>query len=112
MVLRFSLLILIFLLSGCETQWVNLSSEEIFSTAKNFCHNQAKNKFPIKNEIVQRTKYLPSYTHCSRKKHCHYRADRVEIESYVMDVNDDSRRREFHECMGQRGWQEEIKWGL
>lgn len=33
-----------------------------------------------------------------------------EIESYVMDVNSESRDRLFNQCMELKGWESKIKW--
>lgn len=108
------LLFLVTVLSGCSTQWVkNRFNAEDFSFAKEICEEKAGNKFPVKNEVAQRTKYTRFYETCLKNEICDgnkYKTVRQpEIESYVMDVNKDSRDNFFYQCMSQLGWKAETK---
>lgn len=109
------LVIAVFLLCGCSTQWImTRSTAEAFSSAKYTCEAQSENKFPVKNEVAQRTKYSNHYEKCKNKKDCDGKdytlTERPETESYVMDVNEGSRRQAFLSCMTQKGWESKIKW--
>ncbi|HDS6412607.1 TPA: hypothetical protein QHZ98_005452 [Klebsiella oxytoca] len=102
------------LLSGCSSQWVkSKATAEDLSTAKIFCETQAEKKSPVKNEVAQRTTYSQKYEKCNKSDVCEgkkYKTiERPETESYVIDVNNDSRRRSFHQCMSMKGWEEETK---
>ncbi|AHF79255.1 Lipoprotein (plasmid) [Sodalis praecaptivus] len=115
--MRKDLLIVIslFQLSGCTSQWImNRPTAEDFSSARYACEAQSESKFPVKNEVAQRTVYSQHYEKCKKKEDCdgkkYTTIERPETESYVMDVNKDSRNSEFYRCMRQKGWEKEIKW--
>lgn len=102
-------------LTGCTTQWVKIrTTSEDLVTAKKNCDIQAEKKFPVKNEIAQKTTYDTQYENCEKKEDCggeKYRTIRLpQVESYVMDVNEESRRNEFTHCMNSRGWEEQTHW--
>ncbi|MFT8212121.1 MAG: hypothetical protein ACMZI0_18930 [Symbiopectobacterium sp.] len=93
---KFTLLVTVLLLSGCTTQWVtqwvkNSANAEDFTISKAACEVLSEEKFPVKNE-----KYISG--------------KRLETQSYVMDVNADSRQALFKQCMKLRGWTSETKW--
>lgn len=110
-----TVLILSTILSGCFSQWVrNSANAEEFSLAKNSCEEQAESKFPVKNEVAQKTRSTQYKEDCKKDEDCNgkkYRTVREsEIESYVMDVNEDSRRHLLYQCMSRKGWKSETKW--
>ncbi|AXF77062.1 hypothetical protein LU631_21270 [Erwinia tracheiphila] len=109
-----SIILLPFLLCGCSSHWIkNRATAEDFLTAKTFCEAQAENKFPVKNEVAQKTIYSKKYEKCKKNDDCEGKkyktTERPETQSYVMDVNDDSRRRSFYQCMSIKGWEKETK---
>ncbi|HGJ5854683.1 MAG TPA: hypothetical protein ACHBZ9_10520 [Arsenophonus nasoniae] len=102
-------MVLATLISGCASQWVrNSLNAEDFSVAEIFCREQSENKFPVKNEVAQRTNVKRHETWQKNEK---YQTVLIpEIDSYIIDVNKDSRRQFFYDCMSQKGWESEIKW--
>ncbi|PAV01088.1 hypothetical protein CBG25_18730 [Arsenophonus sp. ENCA] len=102
-------MVLATLISGCSSQWVriNLNAED-FSLAKSFCEKQSENKFPVKNEVAQRTHV--KHHEIWQKKEKYQTVLIPEIDSYVIDVNKHSRRQFFYHCMNQKGWKSETKW--
>lgn len=114
--IRTSLLLLCALLvNGCSSQWVKHRADaQNFADASASCSRQAKQEFPVKNEVAQRTQYTTRYEKCSDTQACNgkkYRSvDRPEIDSYVMDVNHDSREDAYEQCMLDAGWQNETTW--
>ncbi|HEY3984851.1 hypothetical protein [Cedecea sp.] len=103
------------LLSGCTSQWVKTrSNAQEYTSARAACETQAQQAFPVRNEVAQRTKYTTYYEACTKKDDCDGEKTRAvkkpEIESYVMDVNSESRDRLFNQCMELKGWESKIKW--
>jgi hypothetical protein len=103
------------LLSGCASKWVKTrSNAEEYITARASCETQSQRAFPVKNEVAQRTKYTTYYEACSKKDDCGSEKTRAvkkpEIESYVMDVNGESRDRLFFQCMELKGWENKLQW--
>ncbi|WP_167371923.1 hypothetical protein [Xenorhabdus beddingii] len=97
-------------LAGCTTQWVPATSSPTpFSEAKTTCYYSASRLFPVKNEVAQRTE-LRTVTHpCETKKGtCSYSIPT--LESYVIDVNRDSRNNMYDSCMQQNGWKKKTKY--
>ncbi|NDJ58616.1 hypothetical protein GWD52_16815 [Enterobacteriaceae bacterium 4M9] len=109
------LLLCSLLLCGCSSQWVKTrANADDFASASSRCEIQSQQAFPVKNEVAQRTKYSTRYEKCTNTQDCDgkkYRAvERPEIDSYVMDVNNDSREAVYEQCMGNAGWQNEMTW--
>lgn len=82
---------------------------EDLETAKAACSEQAEDKFPVKNEVAQRTVYNTHYEVCRDCKKGSDKPDyefvnKPEIQSYALDVNLKSRQYFFHQCMIKRGW--------
>ncbi|AJZ90544.1 hypothetical protein RI049_05580 [Cedecea neteri] len=103
------------LLSGCASQWVKTrGNAEEYTTARASCETQAEQKYPVRNEVAQRTKYTTYYETCGKKEDCGGEktkaVKRPEIESYVMDVNHDSRDSLFYQCMELKGWESKLQW--
>ncbi|TQI80948.1 hypothetical protein FHU10_4154 [Serratia fonticola] len=103
------------MLAGCSSQWVrDRADAEDFSLAKYGCEAQAESKFPVKNEVAQRTVYTDYYESCKKDENCdgdkYKTVKKPAIESYIMDVNKDSRRGLFNQCMNQKGWKSETTW--
>ncbi|HGJ5866585.1 MULTISPECIES: hypothetical protein [Arsenophonus] len=94
---------LVMLTSGCSSQWVrNSINAEKFSRTKTFCENQSENAFPVKNEIAQKTNITRHTIFQESKK---YQTVLIPvINSYVIDVNKDSRVKLFYSCMKKKGW--------
>ncbi|MBG6242689.1 MAG: hypothetical protein EKE20_12945 [Candidatus Symbiopectobacterium sp. Dall1.0] len=113
--IKFTLLFATLLLSGCTTQWVKSSANaEDFTISKGACETLSEEKFPVKNEVAQRTQYTSYYLPCGKKDDCknekYISGQRPETQSYVMDVNSGSRQALFNQCMKLRGWTSETKW--
>ncbi len=109
------LLLCSLLLCGCSSQWVKTRADaDDFASANSRCEIQSRQAFPVKNEVAQRTKYSTHYEKCAKTQDCDgktYRTvQRPEIDSYVMDVNHDSREAVYEQCMDNAGWQNEMKW--
>ncbi|WP_233268257.1 hypothetical protein [Pantoea sp. BAV 3049] len=107
--------IITLILCGCSSQWVaSRPGAEALSSARPACETQSEKKFPVKNEVAQRTVYSQKYETCKKNEECdgkkYKTTERPETESYVMDVNKDSRRNEFYGCMSVKGWEYETKW--
>lgn len=103
------------MLCGCSSQWVtNRSGAEAFTSARTACEIQSDKKFPVKNEVAQRTVYSQKYEACRKDEECngkkYKKTERPETESYVMDVNKESRRNAFYSCMSVKGWEYETQW--
>lgn len=103
------------LLSGCSTRWMkNRDNAEIFTTADRACWAGAKQEFPVKNELAERTTYVSQYVICENRKHCDgkdYREIKLPArESYVVDVNSSSRWSSYYGCMSDNGWNKVSKW--
>lgn len=103
------------LLSGCTSKWVKIrSNAEEYTSASASCNSLARQTFPVKNEVAQRTKYTTDYETCRKKDDCGEKKTRAvkrpEIESYVMDVNDGSRKQLFRQCMEEKGWEKQMQW--
>ena len=111
----FATLVCCLLLSGCASQWVKTrSNAQEYTSARAACETQAQQTFPVRNEVAQRTKYTTYYEACTKKDDCDGEKTRAvkkpEIESYVMDVNSESRERLFTQCMAQKGWESKLLW--
>lgn len=109
-----SLFFILVMLSGCSGQWVkSKTTAEDFSTANIFCEIQSEKKFPVKNEVAQRTSYSNKYEKCQKFDDCdgkkYKTIERPVTESYVIDVNKDSRKGNFLQCMNTKGWKKETK---
>lgn len=103
------------LLAGCSERWVKTRGNAAdYLTARSGCDTRAREAFPVRNEVAQRTKYTTHYEKCGKKAECDgekWKAvKKPEIESYVMDVNGDSRAETFYQCMTDSGWETQIKW--
>lgn len=113
--IKFTLLLATLLLSDCTTQWVrNSANADDFTISKGACETLSEEKFPVKNEVAQRTQYKSYYLPCGKRDDCknekYISGQRPETESYVMDVNSSSRQTLFNQCMKLRGWTSETKW--
>ncbi|TCV96702.1 hypothetical protein [Biostraticola tofi] len=109
------LAIVTLLLCGCASQWVkNRATAEDFSSANAACTDISENKYPVKNKVAQRTNYVKTAERCKKGEDCggkkYQTTERPETQSYVMDVNSDSRYDEFYRCMTGKGWQQEMRW--
>ncbi|MDC9595552.1 hypothetical protein [Xenorhabdus anantnagensis] len=101
-------------LAGCTTQWVPATSNPVpFSEAKVECKLSALQQFPVKNEVAQRSTMKMVQQPCINKDQCgkngYYSQNVPVTESYVMDVNEGSRRESYHGCMQQKGWKQITK---
>ncbi|MDX7992414.1 hypothetical protein FE394_12810 [Xenorhabdus sp. Reich] len=111
------LAILSTLLSGCTTQWVPASSNPApFSQAKAECSAESMQQFPVKNEVAQRSQLRTVRQPCMKDVQCgkdnYYDQNIPMTESYVIDVNRDSRNQYYYSCMQQKGWKQETKYLL
>lgn len=112
---KFILLFTTLLLFGCTTQWVkNSANADDFTVSKGACEVLSEQKFPVKNEVAQKTQYTPYYLPCGKRDDCknekYILRQQSETQSYVMDVNSGSRQDLFKQCMKLSGWTSETKW--
>ncbi|TLJ03245.1 hypothetical protein [Escherichia sp. E4385] len=107
----YSLLLTSFLLSGCTTEWKQTRYDaQDLSTAQYECGALAEEKYPVKNRIAERTVYEAHVEKCRRNKHCKKKYDSSPtVQSYVIDVNENTRYEWMERCMQQRGWVSEVK---
>ncbi|WP_071827266.1 hypothetical protein [Xenorhabdus doucetiae] len=109
-----SSLIICLSLAGCTTQWVPTTSHPTpFSEATAECNLSASSLFPVKNEVAQRSTLKSVRQHCVNGVQCgkdgYYYQSVPMTESYVIDVNSDSRRGSYYSCMRQKGWKQQTK---
>ncbi|MBG6248821.1 MULTISPECIES: hypothetical protein [Symbiopectobacterium] len=102
------------LLSGCSTRWVKIRDNPTdHVTSRTLCRVSAEQRFPVRNEVINRTNYRTVTEPCDYKRWCggqKYRTYDVEkLQSYVTDVNDGSRNSSYHDCMLDNGWQQQTK---
>ncbi|MCF7751790.1 hypothetical protein KQ945_13615 [Bacillus subtilis subsp. subtilis] len=103
------------LLTGCSWQWVRHSHDAVaLQPALASCTIEAEQRFPVRNEVAQKTVYADQYERCRKTADCdgkkYARVSRPHTESYSMDVNADSRRDQMDGCMMRKGWRSELKW--
>lgn len=106
----FFILLCVYALIGCTSQWIKSRADaQAFPLASQYCETDAEARFPVKNEVALRTRYVTRVESCTNKAECgnkkYKSAERQEIESYVMDVNSESRRSHFYQCMAIAGWE-------
>ncbi|MBD2800284.1 hypothetical protein ID854_07390 [Xenorhabdus sp. M] len=111
------LVILSTLTSGCTTQWVPASTNPIpFNQAQTECSGESIEQYPVKNEVAQRSTLKTVQQPCVNGVQCgkngYYMQSIPMTESYVMDVNENSRSQYFYSCMQQKGWKQKIKYLL
>lgn len=99
-------------LGGCAGGWVpTRGNVEDLTTVQAACNSQAERKFPVKNEVAQKTEYTE---HEERARACLGKTEdeckvikvfrEPKTVSYAMDVNKESRDNEFYGCMSAGGW--------
>lgn len=103
----------ILFLSACSGKWEkNGSYGRTFDAANHVCEEESALKFPIRNEVAQRTKYGSHVQNCDNKDECNgknYKVTEVPLtESYVMDVNEKSRESSYLSCMKKEGWEKKF----
>ncbi|MDC9593238.1 hypothetical protein [Xenorhabdus sp. IM139775] len=101
-------------LAGCTTQWVPATSNPPpLNEAMAECQSSASNLFPVKNEVAQRSTLKSVRQPCSNDDKCgkegYYYQNVPMYESYVIDVNEDSRREFYRNCMLQKGWKQQTR---
>ena len=99
----------LFTLCGCAGKWVsNGLSSESFGSADHTCTLESRKMYPVRNEVAQRTRFEQQVEKCKKKEDCdgkNYKVTEVPgIESYAMDVNEDSRKDHYKACMQENGW--------
>lgn len=102
-------------LVGCTSQWVQTRVDaEDYTVAQLDCETRVEQRFPVKNEVAHRTAYETRYEMCSKKEDCKGKrfrtAERPIIESYAIDVNEESRNDLFYQCMSNKGWENKVSW--
>lgn len=109
--------ILIGLLSGCTTVWINGRVDALpLAEAKMHCEGVAHQRFPVKNEVAQRSVVWDEQgttvsSEGNERKHHPWHLRREKMESYIMDVNKPDRDAVFEQCMADDGWIKERRWG-
>ncbi|CAM3258966.1 hypothetical protein XNC1_2660 [Xenorhabdus nematophila ATCC 19061] len=102
-------------LTACTTQWVPTTGNPTpFYEASQTCHETASKLFPVKNEVAQRSILKTVRQSCVNGVECgkkgYYNQSVPVTESYVIDVNRDSRNHYYDSCMQQKGWKQKIKY--
>lgn len=111
-ILKLTVIMMILLLFACSsTKWEPVGLPKwTYQEADSQCEFDAFKRFPVRNEVAQRTVYETITKRCKKSDECG-KAETYEekvpvTESYVLDVNKGSRYQEFTKCMKQKGWQE------
>lgn len=97
-------------LSGCTTKWEPLNNPTLtLQETKKLCHGNALAQYPVRNEVATRSVQQPTFSKCNKKDDdCYSNGYKYEkifgVESYSMDVNENSRNSVFLACMEQNGW--------
>ncbi|ELX8378636.1 hypothetical protein ABCS69_000807 [Providencia stuartii] len=99
------------LLFACTSKWEPVGlSEWTYQEADSQCEFDAFKRFPVRNEVAQHTVYETISKKCKKDDECGkektYEEKVPKTESYVLDVNKESRRQEYVRCMKRKGWQE------
>lgn len=109
-------ILLAFLLSGCSSVWVPVSGGSKFTQAEAnaVCKPEALHLYPIKNEVAQRSVMAYVEKKCKKDDDCGkdktYKEQTPVMESYVIDVNEDTRNNYYLECMVSKGWTKKDKY--
>ncbi|WP_244590528.1 hypothetical protein [Xenorhabdus mauleonii] len=104
-------------LTACTTQWVPATGNPTpFNEATQICNESASKIFPVKNEVAQKSVIRTVRQACVNGVQCgkegYYNQSVPVTESYVIDVNRDSREQYFFNCMNQKGWKQKIRYLL
>ncbi len=99
------------LLAACTSKWEPIGSPELtYQEADSKCEFDSFKLFPVRNEVAQKTVYKKITKKCKKSDECGddktYEEDAPATESYVMDVNENSRNKEYRLCMKRQGWQQ------
>lgn len=113
---KLSALLIYSLLIGCSSHWVKPDgSSPLWDLDK--CSIQAEIRYPVKNEVLYRTKRDYSYiSTCSKKKRekndgsCYFSLPTWELENDIVDVNRPTRNSFINSCMKMSGWIREYKY--
>ncbi|WP_315078727.1 hypothetical protein [Acinetobacter guillouiae] len=109
----FITLLLLFFLTSCSSHWVSeTGNNHDLKGSEDYCSRLAQSEYPVQNEVGVRTKNEDVLVRCSRnEKNCKDSTfeTRPKIESYVIDVNADSRYYYFKVCMREHGWKREYR---
>ncbi len=102
-------------LTACTTQWVPATGNPTpFNEANQICNDVSSRLFPVKNEVAQKSVLQTVRQSCVNgvkyEKDCYYNQSVPVTESYVIDVNRDSRNQYYYNCMQQKGWKQKIKY--
>ncbi|MGL4485747.1 MAG: hypothetical protein ACRCUG_01800 [Yersinia sp. (in: enterobacteria)] len=98
------------MLSGCSVTWEPLNNPTLpLQEAKRLCDDTALAQYPVKNEVATRSVEKQITLMCKKDdKDCNSSGYKIEqklgVESYVMDVNVNSRKTAFLSCMEKNGW--------
>ncbi|AOM39714.1 hypothetical protein [Xenorhabdus hominickii] len=94
-------------LTACMTRWVPITSNPTpLDEAKRICDKLALKQFPVKNEVAYKTNTTTIHnSYGSGDKKTTYDQTFPKIETYIMDVNEGSRKKQFEECMNENGWE-------
>ena len=118
--MKFRYLLFAVALSGCTSAWVPVGHDSVYTQqeAETRCSQEAFKVLPIKNEIATETTYEKPPLICedgnnkkSKKKKgkCYVDSYALQLKStktrsYVLDVNEDSRKSYQTRCMNNMGW--------
>ncbi|SIP74041.1 hypothetical protein [Xenorhabdus innexi] len=99
------------LLTGCTIKWVPARSNPTpFHEANSECQSSALQQFPVKNEVAQTSQLRTVRNSCG--KDCSYEQSVPMTESYVIDVNQNSRNQAYGFCMQEKGWKQKTVYWL
>ena len=106
----------VLLISGCTSVWIPVPGVDLYTQAEaeTYCLKDAHKQYPEKNEVAQRSVMRDVEKKCKKDDDCGkdktYKEQTPVTESYVLDVNEDSRNRYFYTCMKSKGWDRQDKY--
>lgn len=106
----------VLLISGCTSVWIPVPGIDLYTQAEaeTYCLQDAHKQYPEKNEVAQRSVMRDVEKKCRKDDDCGkdktYKEQTPVTESYVLDVNEESRNRYFYTCMKSKGWDRQDKY--
>lgn len=107
---KFCSILPVILITGCAGKWVKSNPDAMdYSSSVTACQKISSEKFPVKNEVAQGTDFEMRYRQCNDKSKCDGKdykyVEEPVTKSYAMDVNKNSRKDAFLDCMNVNGWE-------
>lgn len=110
--MKLTVILLCFLLCACTSKWEPIGPVEwTYQEADSQCEFDSFKRFQFvtkspKERCMKQLRKMQENDECGKEKT--YEEKVPKTESYVLDVNKDSRHREYMSCMKRKGWQEKI----